>query len=434
MHGIVARVGGAVEGGRDESGFSQSELPADTVAGSRVSAASLYVGITGRARRHAFAASYGLLLGSTGDGFHGDWRKHVVDVAHDVTLPVFDHRLFEFEQRLTIGRLQTIASIPAAERFFGGAGETDLVLGHTWRIRGNPVIRSIPSNRLAPAGAGSDRFVSYNSTTAFTIWNKPVVPEELLRNDQFAANLAGALTSAQNVLAIAYQSGDPNFRTISKRLDDLVVLLARIDRAIAVARGTARLPDAAFETCNEALESSQNAARKAAAGRRTAAFGWVKDMLPDGESALAAVLSSCRMDLVARLAAAGVKTLDLESASRELEEFAALINTRMNAIDTNAASRKAAADMRYAQRALAIITREMNISSVSPVFVFDVARVEPDARVPYAGTRYGIGGGIRFTLLSSVSATATYAANVRRRAGEVRGAFLLQVTTRNLLE
>ena len=59
------------------------------------------------------------------------------------------------------------------------------------------VIRSIPANRLyaSAAGAGGDQFFSYNSTTAVTVWGKPVVPSELRDDPQFKKLLDGALTS-----------------------------------------------------------------------------------------------------------------------------------------------------------------------------------------------------------------------------------------------
>ena len=58
---------------------------------------------------------------------------------------------------------------------------------------------------------------------------------------------------------------------------------------------------------------------------------------------------------------------------------------------------------------------------MSPVFVFDAATVGP-AQPGMPVWRYGVGGGVRFTVLSSVRFTLGYAVNVGRRAGEGPGA------------
>lgn len=435
--GVVLRFGGVLEGGLLQSGFLAAELPSNTVADSHFTSSRLYGGITARGHHHAFEASYGLVLGSTGNSFHGDWRKHIGDIAHEFWLPFSDHRLFEVEQRLTVGRLQALGAVPAAERFFGGANEVPLVLGDNWRIRANPVVRSIPANGYSrtDAGAGGDRFFSYNSTTAFTVWGRPIVPRELLDDESFRRKLNGAIVSQRSLLDVVYQSNDQNFRAIKDGLPNVVAKLDQIGTAKDAARAAAStVPAADFEPCEDALRSSSSAAKKGVAGKRPQAFGWVKEMLPDGDFALIAVVSACGVDLVTTLKGAAVATADLESASADLSQLSAAIVKSFNAIDTKRAGDRAAADVRYTERALGVITREMNVTSISPVFVFDVARIGPGGGSSDSGNRYAIGGGIRFTLVSTVSITATYAANPRKRPGERSGAFVFSLTTRNLFE
>ena len=434
LKGLVARFGGALDGGRTHSGFAPDQLTPQIVANSDVTSAKLFGGVTARGGRQSFAASYALFLGSTAGGFHGDWRKQIGDATHELWLPFRDHRLFEVEQRLTFGVLQTITALPAAERFFAGAGNDSFLIGDDWRLRTGPVIRSIPTNQFSLSGIGGDRFAAYASTTAFTVWGKPVVPKELLDDQGFGRKLQGQLVSARNALDIVYRSEDPSFRSIKDRLPAVVATLQRIGDAKAVAQSTAPLPPEAFEPCEDALHASRSAADHALADKPVQSYGWVKEMLPDGDFALDEVVSSCGVDLIAALNGVGASVSQLASASTDLTAQVSALREQFAAIDNRRSAERAGHDMAYAERALTIITRQMNITSISPVFIFDVAHIGPAGDDPYSGYRYAVGGGLRFTLASTVSFTATYAVNPRRRPGEGSGALVFSLTTRNLFE
>jgi len=45
-----------------------------------------------------------------------------------------------------------LGKLPVAERFFGGNRAEDFIAGDNWRIRGGPLVRSIPENRLNAGG------------------------------------------------------------------------------------------------------------------------------------------------------------------------------------------------------------------------------------------------------------------------------------------
>jgi len=434
MNGVVTRFGGTLNGGRLQSEFSTSQVPLRTIADSNFTGSTFLVGVTGRQRRQAFTASYALMFGSTGSGFHGDWRKRVGDMAHEFWLPIGDHRMFELEQRLTIGRLEILNVAPATERFFAGAGDQTLSPNDDWRIPVNPRVRSIPTNRFALSGSGGDSFVAYNSTTAVTIWRKPALPAELLDEPGFQGALRSALTGAQATLETVHRSHDPSFQQIKISLPDVVAQLKRVEAAAAAARSSRALPDAAFKKCEEALHASRSAADHAAADKPAQAYGWVNEMLPEGDNALAEVVSSCGVDLVAALRGAGAASGDLEAASTDLRTMSSAIEMRFAAIDNDKWSTRASADLAYAQRALDVILNQLNITSVSPVLVFDAAHLGPAGADPYNGTRYAIGGGIRLTLASTVNMTLTYAANPRRRADEGSGAVVFALTMRNLFD
>ena len=434
MNGVVTRFGGTLNGGRLQSELGANQMPPQTIPDSDFTGSTLFAGVTGRQRQQAFTASYALMFGSTGGGFHGDWRKHVADVAHEFWLPIGDHRVFELEQRLTLGRLQILDVVPATERFFAGAGDQTLSPSDDWRIPVSPRVRSLPTNRFALGGGGGDSFVAYNSTTALTIWRKPALPAELLDEPGLQGALRAALTGAHATLDAVYRSSDPSFQQIKTSLPDVVAHLKRIEAAAAAARSARALPDAAFKPCEEALHDSRSAADHAVADKPAQAYGWVKEMLPEGDNALAAAVSTCGVDLAAALRGAGAASGDLESASTDLRAMSSAVEMRFAAIDNDKWSTRATTDLAYAQRALDVILNQLNITSVSPVFVFDAAHLGPAGSDPYGGTRYAIGGGIRLTLASTVNMTLTYAANPRRQADEGSGAVVFALTMRNLFD
>jgi hypothetical protein len=100
-------------------------------------------------------------------------------------------------------------------------------------------------------------------------------------------------------------------------------------------------------------------------------------------------------------------------------------------IDQVAASKQAESEMSYVKRTLNSILYEMNFLSLGPMVMFDVAHMGPAGSK--LGTRYGIGGGLRFTLVSHVDFTLGYAANPKRITGERPGAFFFSMRFKDLL-
>src|SRR4029077_18425211 len=85
------------------------------------------------------------------------------------------------------------------------------------------------------------------------------------------------------------------------------------------------------------------------------------------------------------------------------------------------ASDKAKKDMAVGSRTIRTLFHEANLISLSPTLVFDAASIGP--AVPgKPSTRYGVGGGARFTILSTLRLTFGYAVNLQRQAGEGPGA------------
>ena len=68
------------------------------------------------------------------------------------------------------------------------------------------------------------------------------------------------------------------------------------------------------------------------------------------------------------------------------------------------------------------------------MFIFDGAHLGPAVTDPYGGNRFAVGGGVRFSLASTVNMTLTYAVNPQRRPGEGSGALVFALTMRNLFD
>ena len=80
----------------------------------------------------------------------------------------------------------------------------------------------------------------------------------------------------------------------------------------------------------------------------------------------------------------------------------------------------------YVGRILGVFFRETNIVAVSPVVMFDAARLRIDNLPDTNRFRYGIGSGLRFSLIN-VDFTAGYSFNPSRHLNEPRGAFVLRM-------
>ena len=429
---VSLRFGGLLEGGRLDSDFRTSALGPDTVAGSDYGAVKLYLGTTTRLDHHVLAASYGIQLGSLGPDGRIDWIKHIGDVAHEVAVPLGDHRALTVESRLTGGVLQVPGSVPVAARFFGGNREEPFIPGDAWSIRGSPVVRSLPTNRLDRTrdGAGGTRFFAYNLTAAFPVWRRPLVPSELSRDPKFTEILNGQLVTATSAVQTGYISKDASFQAAAARIPAVLTELASLQAAVEAAEAGAPAEQREqFQACTGAIRRADGRARRAAEAKNEAQVGRLAALLtvdPD-EDRLRKVRAACVTDLDARLTAA-----ELTAAADRLEQIRLDMEAAYARIDQAQASRRAQTEMAFVRRTVNTLVHELNLVSVSPVLMFDVAHLGPaDERL---GTRYGIGGGLRVSLASSVDFTAGYLANPRRLPGEPAGAFFFSMQFKDIFQ
>ena len=429
---LPLRFGGQLEGGTLGSDFRAADLSHNTVDGSGYGAMRLYLGTTTRSERNVFSASYGLEIGSTRPGSEVGWVKHIGDIAHDLSLPVGDHRALDIESRLTAGIIQVPGSIPVSALFFGGNREEPFIPGDNWSIRSNPVIRSIPANRFSRTdnGPGGTRFISYNMTAAIPIWRKPLIPPELSHDKEFTDELHGQLETATSLVQPDYAAKDPHFKLVAARIGDVQSALADLQAAANKAE-TARSGDFAqlFKSCTSAINTAKRRAQAAAESKEAAQFGDVSTLLTvnETEDRLNKVRSACVTALNGEL-----KDGTISAAGEALEQIHSDMEREFALIDQAAASRQAEAEMSYVKRTLDSILYELNFLSIGPVLMFDVAHIGPaDAKL---GTRYGVGGGFRFTLVSHVDFTIGYVANPKRIAGERPGAFFFSMRFKDLLD
>jgi hypothetical protein len=424
------RFGASLEGGNRQTEPGTLILAPDTVPNAGFGTLKLYGALDSRFANHIFTASYGLELGSVGPAARVDWHKHILDARHQFWYSLGNHRLLDVESRLTLGRLEVPGTVSLPERFFGGNNEELLIASDDWQIRANPVIRAIPGSRFfqTDEGAGGKEFFSYNFTAAYGIWRKTLVPEELTSDEEFNSQLEGSITSVTNTLEVFYYSKDPHYTNVVSQLTGAQAALQDLQTVVNTAQGThpGQVPEQ-FEACTGAIRRVARRIRNAITTARVP-YGSIAEVLsedPDDDQLLN-VRQACETDLNGVL-----KDTSITAATNRVETLRTQMLAEFNQIDKGKAERKATDDMAFTRRTLNTLFNDVNIYSISPVFVFDVARIGPrDGSV--GDTRYGPGAGIRFELATTAHFTLGYAWNVKQRAGEGRGNIFFAIGVRDL--
>jgi hypothetical protein len=118
----------------------------------------------------------------------------------------------------------------------------------------------------------------------------------------------------------------------------------------------------------------------------------------------------------------------VENSKNALSREQDRLTKQFNQIDKTEIDRLAKEDTRLVNSTLDSFLGEINLYSLSPVAVFDVARVWPDRH----GARFGIGGGLRMNIVN-FSLTLGYAFNPNPKPREGRGAFFFSMDVTDLL-
>ncbi len=419
---LPVRFGAMVEGGRRASDFQGADLPPDSVARAGYGSIKVYAGTTTTLKRNVVSASYGVEAGSVGHPQRVDWIKHVVDLGHELSVRVGDHRQLTIESRLNAGLLQVPGKVAVGTRFFGGNREEPFISGDNWQIRANPVVRSIGANLLdrSAEGPGGRRFVAYNMTASLPVWRRPLVPIELSSDPDFHALVDAQINSATSFFGVGYLAADPHLKRALGALGDvkasLLDLKSSVDRAQGARPG--QFADL-FKKCDQAITTAQRKTDDASQDG-DGQVDEVSSLLSVGKDRLGQAIRACDEVLNAQLA-----DLEIAAASARLQTLRKFMEDEFALIDQESAIRKAEADMGYAKRTINTFIDDINLVSVSPVLMFDVAHLGPASS--RLGTRYGIGGGLRVSIVNSVDFTFGYVANPKRLPQESAGAFFLSV-------
>jgi hypothetical protein len=462
---LIFRYGAALEGGHQQSNDPSASV--GLTPNSEYGSLKLYAGITGRPRHGAFSASYGLQLGDTFRSGVQVFKKQLVDLGYNYRFPIpfrkvlrdrddftgplstTAHRTLGLETRFTAGLIQDAQGVPLAERFLGGNQLRPFVQDDSWVLPGNAFIRSIPENRLGAVQAmalGGTRFYSANATLSFTAWGRPFIPKELAASEvssgpschnlppgappTFPCILNGPFQTSATTLTTYYKTHDPEYirltskvpvqvRDLEAKLTAFSAQLGTIPPAVASQNAVVQL----LSNVNDDVAGVGGALTVLEGGAMPAVIMLLTGQIPMFQNDTGALTKSLREASQTALAD------QLDQAISALAQGANALQASADLVDKKFPDKpfedKAWKKLAPGHRAIDVFLNELNLYSVAPVAIFDVAHVWPVGQ----GVRYGIGPGLRLSLVN-VNFTFGYAFNPLRAPGEKSGAifFKLDVT------
>jgi hypothetical protein len=430
--GGVVRLATALQAADTTTDFTFGALPAGYFSRARYAAWKSAVGVTFRARRHAFSGSYGIQLGFTSADALVDFRKSVGEVVYDGrfagSAAWLRRRAIEVGSRLTAGRLSGTAGIPAVERFIGGTTAVPFLAGDHWDLRENPVVRSFPAFSFASPGgdtrAGGDSFVAYNLTASLPVWVRPLVPTEITEDRVVRQTLEGQLNSAESALETTYKISDPAHQRAMTTSRSLTPTLEGIQSRLEALQPS--IPDSlktAAQSCLDQIQTMIDAVD--AIGSATYVGSLLAEPVDEGDATLPSVIRVCINVGV------GSNDAPLAALGRTLVAARSALADQIAQIDVGRARSLAVTDMAFARDTVGVVMDEMNAISVGPIFMLDIARLGQRQEPATDRTRYGVGTGVRLSVASSLHVSGGYVWNANRGAGERRGAAFaaLELTT-----
>jgi hypothetical protein len=424
-----ARVGGLLQGGNMQSVVPAALLPPNTIQSAGFGSLKTYVGLSSRTDHNTISASYGLELASISPIRQIDWRKQIGDISDEFWIDLSDHKPLEIESHVTVGALQIPQVVPLSARYFGGNTDHFFIPGDAWQIRDEPVIRAIPANQfyLTAQGAGAESFTSINLTFSYPLLSYPIMPKEVTSDPEIDKLLKGQIISATSVEQNYYAWKDPHFSDAMKQLPELKQSLDLLSQYVNTAAATNpnRLQDA-FADCISSIQVADFDIGNAIGAKGSSQYGDLSALLPIDSDDLQSTLDTCSTELNSTL-----KDPQIDAAVKAVANKRTSIIASFDQIDQKGAARKAANDTAFVSKTLSTLFRDINIYSIGPVVVMDIARIGP-SNPSSGGERFGPGGGVRLELASYVNFTAGYAVNIGRRSGEDRGAIFFSIGIREL--
>lgn len=426
------RFGTAVHAG---SGQTDARSPA-VFRNAATTALKLYAGGALGAGPYAVRLSYGLQRTQPRSGVTGGFLKHVIDTRHSFRFLPSDHRPVSVELDAGAGWMPNNRALPLHEAFYGGNVVRSFITGDPWEIRADPLFRGLPQMSVRNAAGtsfGATRYATLNTTVAFTVWGKPLVPDEVLSDAGFTSALKGQLSTAESALAGTHITSDPKFpsmaqsvATLKPDLEPIKTRLQTIREALSGA-AQAKADDAlsSLDDVETEVDSAMDAGTESTSptlAYRTLALGFGEDV-----PSLLNVLSDAFRAL--KPLASAEDAAWLESNAVRFEGLQKSVTTQLQAIEANALA-KAHVELAFARKVVNSLLHEINVVSVSPLLMFDVARFGWE-RGTASSTRYAAGPGVRFSLVN-VNVSVGYAFNVRRPARSPRGALVFGFSVSDL--
>ena len=117
----------------------------------------------------------------------------------------------------------------------------------------------------------------------------------------------------------------------------------------------------------------------------------------------------------------------------EVKQIQRRAQSAFNKIKIPKAEATANQTISYVGRILGVFFRETNLVAISPVVMFDAARLRIDNLPDTNRFHYGIDSVLRFSLIN-VDFTAGYSFNPTRRLDEPRGAFVFRMDTNDIFK
>jgi hypothetical protein len=413
-----------------EQGIQQTNSPGES---SPYGALTLYGGIANTTRYSETSVSYGFSLG--GPGLPNlNYVRNFGDVSYSRRFPSGTNRPWDVALRLTTGGIAGAGPILLNDRFFGGDTVSSLLPNSSWYLPAGPIVRSIPTNRLAGMGSGGTSFYSTNLTIGKVIKGWPIIPPEVENSAGFSEAVDFAENSAETWFADDYESASPAFKQLLDNvpprfkadLDAAKAVLAKIGAAHpvdAVVKASLKKGDSLVTVATVLIATASDSTLRGAdrAGRfrawltpasafirLTKVLAELEQLVPEAKPELENARQSLQDDLV--------------SLSNQLKEIHAG-PAHANAVTL------AQKDMARPREIIDTLRHEVNRYSVSIIGLVDVGRLWPDPD----GARLAFGGGGRLSLVN-VNFNLGYAINPspQPQLGQGRGALFLSITYTNL--